>query len=96
VRYAEATTLDDLSEPVLAAWRDQIVNRADGNHQQMLLSRLVDNGYPVKTVRQGWSWSAATREVERVGFRQMSGAELVVPGTETSNSFLTGATSSRE
>lgn len=40
--------------------------QADGNHQQMLLSRLVDNGYPVKTVRQGWSLSAATREVERL------------------------------
>jgi integrase len=28
VRFAEATTLDDLDEPTLAAWRDQIVNHA--------------------------------------------------------------------
>lgn len=39
---------------------------ADGNHQQMLLTRLVDGGYPVKTVRQGWSLSPATKEVERM------------------------------
>ena len=40
--------------------------QADGNHQQMLLSRLVADGYPVKTVRQGWSLSPATKEVERM------------------------------
>jgi phage terminase large subunit-like protein len=40
--------------------------QADGNHQQMLLSRLVGDGYPVQTVRQGWSLSAATKEAERM------------------------------
>jgi len=40
--------------------------QADGNHQQMLLSRLIGDGFPVKTVRQGWSLSAATKETERM------------------------------
>jgi phage terminase large subunit-like protein len=40
--------------------------QADANHQQMLLSRLVDAGLPVKTVRQGFSLSAATKETERM------------------------------
>ncbi len=40
--------------------------QADGAHQQMLLSRLIGDGYPVQTVRQGYSLSSATKEVERM------------------------------
>ena len=39
---------------------------ADPAGQQMLLSNLIDAGLPVVTVRQGWSLSPATKEVERM------------------------------
>lgn len=48
----------------LCAHLNVIEIQADGAGQQMLLSRLVGDGYPVQTVRQGWSLSPATKHVE--------------------------------
>jgi phage terminase large subunit-like protein len=50
----------------LCALLNVVEIQADGAGQQMLLSRLVGDGYPVQTVRQGYSLSPATKEVERM------------------------------
>lgn len=54
---------------------DVFAIHADGAGQQMLLTRLIDAGLPVETVRQGWSLSPATKEVERMTITR----ELVHP-----------------
>ncbi len=61
--------------------------QADGAGQQMLLSRLVGDGYPVVTVRQGWSLSPATKEVERMVITK----ELVQPNNPAFNFQMNSA-----